>query len=103
MHTNNSYVVTLLFCCIDRRYPGAIQQLYVGIGCSSCGLRFKSETADKKTEHLDWHFRQNRREKEELKVAKNRQWYYDIVVCAVADLLLFYYVLFSKLVTMQCD
>jgi len=87
MHMQNNYV-TLLACCIGRRYPGAIQQLYVGIGCSSCGLRFKSETADKYTEHLDWHFRQNRREKEELKVAKNRQWYYDIVVC-FAEFLVF--------------
>jgi len=65
---------------IDRRYPGAIEQLYTGIGCSSCGLRFQSEAVDKYTEHLDWHFRQNRREKEEMKVAKCRQWYYDMVV-----------------------
>ena len=71
----------MLACFIDRHHPGAIQQLYTGIGCSSCGLRFKSDAVDKYTEHLDWHFRQNRREKEEIKVAKYRQWYYDIVVC----------------------
>jgi len=67
--------------CIDRRYHGAIQQLYTGVGCSSCGLRFNSEAVDKYTEHLDWHFRQNQREKDEMKVAKCRQWYYDMVVC----------------------
>jgi len=71
---------------VDRRYQGAIQQLYVGVGCSSCGLRFNSEAVDKYTDHLDWHFRQNRREKEETKVAKNRQWYYDIVVCLITEL-----------------
>jgi len=67
--------------CIDRRYHGAIQQLYTGVGCSSCGLRFNSEAVDKYTEHLDWHFHQNQREKDEMKVAKCRQWYYDMVVC----------------------
>lgn len=31
-------------------------------------------------EHLDWHFRQNRREKDEMKVSKFRQWYYHLTV-----------------------
>jgi len=31
-------------------------------------------------EHLDWHFRQNRKEKEEIKVAKFRRWYYAAAV-----------------------
>lgn len=35
---------------------------------------------EKYREHLDWHFKQNKREKEEMKVAKFRRWYYSILV-----------------------
>lgn len=64
---------------LRKRYLGAIQQLYVGISCSSCGVRFKSDAMDSYNEHLDWHFRQNRYEKEGMKVARYRRWYYDVV------------------------
>ena len=55
---------------------GVIQRMYGGIQCSSCGVRFITEDMDKYREHLDWHFRQNRRDKDGIKVAKFRQWYY---------------------------
>jgi hypothetical protein len=41
---------------------------------------------DQYQEHLDWHFRQNRNEKEGMKVAKYRQWYYDVVVSSAGFL-----------------
>ena len=54
------------------------------------------EKTEKYREHLDWHFRQNRRERDEMKVAKYRQWYYgvnvsnDIVKFAVKIGLIFF-------------
>ena len=59
-----------------RKYKGSYQSLYAGIQCSSCGSRFTPDRVDKYREHLDWHFRQNKREKQEIKVAKFRRWYY---------------------------
>ena len=64
-----------------------IQRLYSGIQCSSCGVRFRVADTEKYREHLDWHFRQNKREKEEVKVKKFRRWYYGMIVsicCVVA-------------------
>ncbi|KAL3864346.1 hypothetical protein ACJMK2_006037 [Sinanodonta woodiana] len=56
-------------------HKGVISQLYSGIQCSSCGLRFTLDDTDKYREHLDWHFRQNKREKEEYKVKRSRNWF----------------------------
>ena len=63
-----------------RKYDGVIQRIYSGIQCSSCGLRFAPDQVDRYREHLDWHFRQNRREKDGVKVAKYRRWYYSLGV-----------------------
>ncbi|GAB6025905.1 hypothetical protein CHUAL_011877 [Chamberlinius hualienensis] len=52
--------------------------LYAGLQCSSCGVRFTAEQADKYATHLDWHFRQNRREKDSSRKALSRKWYYDV-------------------------
>ncbi|KAL5012400.1 hypothetical protein ScPMuIL_010951 [Solemya velum] len=57
---------------------GVIQRLYTGIQCQTCGMRFAMTNTDKYREHLDWHFRQNRREKDELKITRFRRWYYEI-------------------------
>jgi len=62
-----------------------MQRVYLGIQCPSCGVRFSTEAMDKYTEHLDWHFRKNRREKEEMRVAKFRRWYYDVVVSLIKN------------------
>ena len=70
----------LSFLHCSRRYPGVIQALYIGIQCSSCGIRFTTDCIEKYNEHLDWHFRQNRHEMEEIKVAKFRRLFYDVVV-----------------------
>lgn len=52
-----------------------VSTLYDGTQCSSCGLRFPGEAANIYREHLDWHFRKNRREKDNRRVA-HRQWYF---------------------------
>ncbi|CAE1234846.1 PCF11 [Acanthosepion pharaonis] len=60
------------------RYSQFIEELYDGIQCSSCGIRFTVDDTEKYREHLDWHFRQNKREKDDYKVAKYRKWYYEM-------------------------
>ena len=74
---SNEIILCQFFC---RRYNGVIQWLYAGIQCSSCGLRFIAGDNEKYREHLDWHFRQNKKDKEEAKVVKFKRWYYDTSV-----------------------
>lgn len=62
---------------IKKRQPGIIDTLYSGIQCSSCGLRFPPEQTMKYSQHLDWHFRQNRRERDSKRRAHFRKWYYN--------------------------
>ncbi|CAH1974031.1 unnamed protein product [Acanthoscelides obtectus] len=50
--------------------------LYSGMQCSSCGVRFSPEATMLYSQHLDWHFRQNRRGKKNARVASSRKWYY---------------------------
>jgi pre-mRNA cleavage complex 2 protein Pcf11 len=40
--------------------------------CKNCGLRFFDR--EKLDKHLDWHFIQNRKEKEKLRKAISRSW-----------------------------
>jgi hypothetical protein len=35
------------------------------------------EDKEKYQEHLDWHFRLNKKDKDEMKIAKFRKWYFD--------------------------
>jgi Fe-S-cluster-containing dehydrogenase component len=56
-----------------RRYDGVIIELHRGTQCSSCGLRFKEANNENYRQHLDWHFRMNRKEKET--VAAHRSWF----------------------------
>ncbi|XP_047121818.1 uncharacterized protein LOC124805343 [Schistocerca piceifrons] len=60
------------------RQPALVAQLYSGIQCSSCGVRFPPEHTMKYSQHLDWHFRQNRRERDSTRKAQSRKWYYDV-------------------------
>ncbi|KAK3591756.1 hypothetical protein CHS0354_019528 [Potamilus streckersoni] len=57
-------------------HKGVIDRLYSGIQCSSCGTRFTLDDTDKYREHLDWHFRQNKRDKKEYKVTRCKKWFY---------------------------
>ncbi|KAL1489883.1 hypothetical protein ABEB36_013810 [Hypothenemus hampei] len=52
--------------------------LYSGMQCSSCGMRFPPEASMWYSQHLDWHFRQNRRGKKYARVANSRKWYYSL-------------------------
>ncbi|XP_078600723.1 uncharacterized protein LOC144875862 isoform X1 [Branchiostoma floridae x Branchiostoma japonicum] len=63
---------------LKTRHKGVINRLYCGIQCSSCGSRFLPEETDKYANHLDWHFRMNRREKEGTGKASHRDWYYGV-------------------------
>jgi len=58
--------------------PAIVSMLYSGIQCSSCGVRFPPEQTVKYSQHLDWHFRQNRRDKDSQRKPQSRKWYYDV-------------------------
>uniref|UniRef100_A0A224X4V7 Pre-mRNA cleavage complex 2 protein Pcf11 n=1 Tax=Panstrongylus lignarius TaxID=156445 RepID=A0A224X4V7_9HEMI len=60
------------------KQPGLVARLYSGIQCSSCGVRFPPEQTVKYSQHLDWHFRQNRRERISSRVPQSRRWNYDV-------------------------
>lgn len=62
---------------IKKRQQAIVDSLYSGIQCSSCGLRFPPEQTMKYSQHLDWHFRQNRRERDSKRRAHFRKWYYN--------------------------
>ncbi|XP_048526467.1 pre-mRNA cleavage complex 2 protein Pcf11 isoform X1 [Dendroctonus ponderosae] len=53
-------------------------KLYTGMQCSSCGMRFSPEASMWYSQHLDWHFRQNRKGKKNARVANSRKWYYSL-------------------------
>ncbi|OWF46603.1 uncharacterized protein LOC110455499 isoform X2 [Mizuhopecten yessoensis] len=63
---------------LKQLHEGVIQSLFSGIQCSACGQRFSAQQTERYREHLDWHFRQNRRDKDDAKVTKYRRWYYDV-------------------------
>lgn len=63
---------------IKTRQAAIVETLYSGMQCSSCGVRFPPEQTIKYSQHLDWHFRQNRRERDTSRKAHARKWYYDL-------------------------
>ena len=67
-----------------RRYDGVIMELHRGTQCSSCGLRFKEANNENYRQHLDWHFRMNRKEKET--VAAHRSWFITTDVSIYIDI-----------------
>lgn len=64
--------------------PSVVAALYKGIQCTNCSLRFDDKTSADKTKyskHLDWHFRQNRRDKAKPNssaASLRRNWYYPL-------------------------
>ncbi|KAJ3130367.1 hypothetical protein HK098_002596 [Nowakowskiella sp. JEL0407] len=64
---------------INRTYDYVVPFLYdtLELQCNQCGMRFASSGIGKTKlqEHLDWHFRQNRRAKDKGKSAVSRDWY----------------------------
>lgn len=63
---------------IKTRQLAIVQQVYFGMQCSSCGVRFPPEQTMKYSQHLDWHYRQNRRDKDSVRKAHSRKWFYDV-------------------------
>lgn len=60
---------------LKKRHSSIINALYSGIQCSSCGIRFPLEQTIKYSQHLDWHFRENRRERDSARRAPMRKLY----------------------------
>ncbi|GAB0098150.1 hypothetical protein DMENIID0001_138570 [Sergentomyia squamirostris] len=63
---------------IRTRQGAIVHQLFSGMQCSSCGVRFPPEQTMKYSQHLDWHFRQNRRDRASARKAHSREWYYEV-------------------------
>ncbi|XP_050743057.1 uncharacterized protein LOC108022581 isoform X3 [Drosophila biarmipes] len=63
---------------IKTRQAAVVATLYLGMQCSSCGVRFPPEQTIKYSQHLDWHFRQNRRERDSTRKVTSRRWFYDL-------------------------
>ena len=63
---------------LKQKYIPAIENLYGGKQCSTCGMRFTNEQLNKFSNHYDWHFRQNRKQKEEMNKALSRNWFYNV-------------------------
>ncbi|XP_053644787.2 pre-mRNA cleavage complex 2 protein Pcf11 isoform X4 [Cherax quadricarinatus] len=61
---------------LRKRRKWLIECLYRGMQCSSCGLRYPPEQTLQYSHHLDWHFRQNRRQQESTKKANTRRFYF---------------------------
>ncbi|XP_074839592.1 pre-mRNA cleavage complex 2 protein Pcf11 [Carettochelys insculpta] len=63
---------------LKQRYDSVINRLYTGIQCYSCGMRFTTSQTDVYADHLDWHYRQNRTEKDISRKVTHRRWYYSL-------------------------
>uniref|UniRef100_A0A671KH58 Pre-mRNA cleavage complex 2 protein Pcf11 n=1 Tax=Sinocyclocheilus anshuiensis TaxID=1608454 RepID=A0A671KH58_9TELE len=63
---------------MKQRHDSIITKLYTGIQCYSCGMRFTASQTDVYADHLDWHYRQNRSEKDISKKVTHRRWYYSL-------------------------
>ncbi|CAF1111328.1 unnamed protein product [Rotaria sordida] len=70
---------------LKKKYVGIVQQLYVGkFQCRLCGLRFTAKQKHYYTHHLDWHYLENKQEKDLgtttsssslLLLQRSRNWY----------------------------
>lgn len=63
---------------LKKRNKAAIGSLYNGIACSNCSMRFDEKETSKYRQHLDYHFRQNRREREMRHKLQRREWYCNV-------------------------
>lgn len=75
---------------LKQKYTSAIKSLYNGVQCAQCGNRFNQHetsttvssnggsVSSRYARHLDWHFRQNKKEKDEINKAHSRAWYYTL-------------------------
>lgn len=63
---------------LKRRETTIIDTLYSGEQCSSCGIRFPKHETTKYGQHLDWHYRKNRRNRTTQKRTHSRDWFYGV-------------------------
>lgn len=71
---------------LKKQRPSLIHLLYSGIQCTNCSLRFDEKDQvlgdkSKYSKHLDWHFRQNRRDRAKPSSSSailRRNWYYPL-------------------------
>ena len=85
---SHTHVHTHTHTCNARRYTILINMLHSGVPCTSCGLRFKSESAEEYRHHLDWHYQMNRQEREGTGKT-SRNWYMHPEVGACVHLCLY--------------
>ena len=62
-----------------RRQAALISVMYnpSALQCKNCGLRYSPTDMIAYSQHLDWHFRMKRREKENARKAQSRNWYFE--------------------------
>ncbi|XP_059080706.1 uncharacterized protein LOC131878647 [Tigriopus californicus] len=72
---------------MKERQQGLINQLYdpAALQCKNCGLRFSPGDMISYSQHLDWHFRMNRREKDNARKAQSRKWYFERMDWIISD------------------
>jgi len=63
---------------LKERQMAVVNELYdpSALQCKICGLRFPCNDIKAYSQHLDWHFRMKRREKEAAKKAQSRKWFF---------------------------
>lgn len=77
--TKNTVTVNLTVPkTLKVRQAAVVERLYSGTQCSSCGVRFLPEQTMNYSQHLDWHFRQKRKERDTTRTTNSRKWYYKI-------------------------
>ncbi|KAG0706572.1 Pre-mRNA cleavage complex 2 protein Pcf11 [Chionoecetes opilio] len=63
---------------LRKRRAWTIEYVYRGMQCSSCGLRYPPEQTLQYSHHLDWHFRQNKKQQDSTKKANTRKFYFSV-------------------------
>lgn len=79
-------------------------------------MRFTSSQTERYREHLDWHFRQNQREKDGARIMLHRKWFYsldvskfleklriDIYTCIYKSFILSFLVIPALLILYNCN
>ena len=75
------------FFHFNRRQEGVVNSLFdpAALQCKNCGLRYRSSEMMSYTQHLDWHFRMRRREKDNAKKAQSRKWYFERIDWIISE------------------
>jgi hypothetical protein len=67
---------------IQKTYPLIFYFLYdaINLQCKQCAIRFHDKGNGKEVldAHLDWHYRQNKKQRDKVKKTVSREWYLDI-------------------------